>query len=147
VALTPTVRKTDALLRGPGVVLLRSLRPTARRLAALAGDGAPLLDDLSPSLERLDKHVLPDLAKRSPESKRRTYEMIGPAIAGLAGIAGHYDGVSSFIRFTGNGGARIVDDLPCRAWFADPGSSHFLQCQALGDVLRRVIDPPTRNKR
>lgn len=137
--LRGTVAAADRLLTGRAQPLLRSLRPAARSLAATARNGNPLIDELVPSLERIDTDILPDLATVSPESKHTTYQMIGPALAGLGGIGSHYDNESTYIRFTGNGGGRIVDDLPCRAFFTDPGADAFLQCQALGSVFKGLI--------
>ncbi|WP_354699672.1 hypothetical protein DSM112329_05393 [Paraconexibacter sp. AEG42_29] len=138
-SLRGTVIDADRLLTAQARPLLRTLRPTASALAATARTGNPLLDELSPSLERIDKDILPDLATMSPESKHTTYQMIGPALAGLDGIGSHYDNESTYIRFTGNGGARIVDDLPCRAFFTDPGAAAFLQCQALGSTFKSIL--------
>jgi hypothetical protein len=67
--------------------------------------------------------------------------MIGPALAGLDGIGSHYDDESTYIRFTGNGGGRILDTLPCRPFFTDPGSPALLQCQAFGSILDHIFGP------
>jgi phospholipid/cholesterol/gamma-HCH transport system substrate-binding protein len=142
-----TVADADRLLSKQGQPLLDTLRPTASSLAATARNGIPLLDDLAPSLERVDGKILPDLATMSPESKHTTYQMIGPAVAGLDGIGSHYDAESTYIRFTGNGGARIVDDLPCRAFFTDPGAAAFLQCQELGSYFKALVGAPPTTKR
>lgn len=142
-----TVTDADRLLSKQGQPLLDTLRPTASSLAATARNGIPLLDGLAPSLDRIDSKILPDLATKSPESKHTTYQMIGPALAGLDGIGSHYDNESTYIRFTGNGGARIVDDLPCRAFFTDPGAAAFLQCQELGSYFTALVGAPPTTKR
>lgn len=145
--LDPVLRDADELLSRRARPLLRSLNPAAASLEDVAREGVPLLDDLAPSLARISDDILPDLATRSPESGRTTYEMIGPALAGLDGIGSHYDDESTYIRFTGNGGGRIIDDLPCRAFFTDPGSPALLQCQAFGTVMKQLFSGKPGKKR
>ena len=62
--------------------------------------------------------------------------MIGPTVAGLAAMAGHYDADTHFLRFFGSGGGRVLDSLPCRAYFTDPGSDALLQCQKASDAFQ-----------
>ena len=140
-ALRPVVRDADALLRTKAQPLLRSLRPTAVGLARTARAGVPVVDELAPSLKRIDTEVLPQLAKVSPESRHATYEMIGPAIAGLFGSAAHYDSTGWFVRLLGSGGGHVYDGLPCAANFASPTSAAYLECQAAGEALGRVFPP------
>jgi virulence factor Mce-like protein len=143
-ALRPVVSEAGTLLREKAAPLLHALRPAAGSLAATARGGVPLLEQLQPALDNIDKHVLPDLAKKSPESKHTTYEMIGPAFAGLDAMGAHYDGESNYLRFTGNGGARVFDDLPCNAYFTDPGSPSLLQCQRFGGIIKSIFGPGKR---
>jgi hypothetical protein len=130
------VTSADSLLSSKVAPLVSSLRPTATALAQTASQGSPLLDQLAPSLARIGDQILPALAVRSPESGHTTYEMIGPALAGLDGIGAHYDSLSYYIRFTGNGGGRILDSTPCRPYLADPGSSAYLQCESISQALQ-----------
>lgn len=135
-ALDPVVRGADRLLRHKAEPLLDSLRPTARSLAGAARGGSPLLRELSPSLARIQDTILPDLAYRSAESDHTTAEMIGPAISAIDAMAAHYDHHSHYLRFFGSGGGRVLDALPCRAYFTDPGSDALLQCQQASEAFQ-----------
>lgn len=117
--------------------LLRALRPAAGSLARAAAVGVPLLDELIPALQQLDREVLPGLAKRSPVNRRATYEMVGPAVAGVNGAAGGFDAVSNVIRFPLSGGSRAVDTPPCKAFLTDPTSAELARCQSLMGALKR----------
>lgn len=137
--LHPVVDRADRLLSDQVRPLAASLRPTAQALAETARVGSPLLDQLEPSLRSIGARILPDLATRAPDTQHTTYEMIGPTLAGLDGIASHYDSQSYYIRFTGSGGGRIFDSLPCRPYFTDPGSPSYLQCESLAQVLQLMF--------
>jgi ABC-type transporter Mla subunit MlaD len=142
--LRPVVTRADALLREQARPLLASLRPAARALATVARIGVPVLDALTPSLQRIDRQILPQLAKRSPESQHTTYQMIGPAIAGLEGAAAHYDAAGRYVRLLGTGGGHVYDGLPCQANFTDPTSAAYVQCSSFSRALGAVIggSPP-----
>lgn len=149
--LRPTVAQADVLLRDARP-LLHSLRPAAASLAAAARFGAPLLRELEPSLTRLDAQILPGLAERSPVTKRATYEMIGPALAGLGpAIAGHYDQRGHYVRFPASGSERSLGGHPCRTYFTDPeapGSvpgvenGALIECEALDQALQTLFPSP-----
>jgi phospholipid/cholesterol/gamma-HCH transport system substrate-binding protein len=144
VRLRPVLTGLDALLTDKARPLLASLRPTAAALASAARAGIPTLDALTPSLRRIDREILPTLARRSTETRLTTYEAIGPAVSGLEGAAGHYDDESQVVRLLGTGSAHFVDALPCNAYFTEPTSPALLQCKALSDALGRVLTPSSR---
>lgn len=138
-ALQPVVGDADRLLRDKALPLLDDLRPTARSLARTAKNGVPLLDELAPSLARIDEHILPDLAVRSPESGRTTYEMLGPTMAAYNGLSAHSDDESKVIRFDTSLGAHLILDNPCKLMLQDPGASALVQCQTLQSRLSTVL--------
>lgn len=149
--LRPTLVRTNALL-GDATPLLRSLRPAASSLAAAARSGLPLLRGLEPGLKRIDGKILPGLAKRSPVTKLATYEMIGPALAGLGpAIAGHFDGRGHYVRFPASGSERSIGGYPCRTYFTDPeqpgnlpdaqGPGALVMCESLQQALREIFPP------
>jgi virulence factor Mce-like protein len=137
--LRPAVLQTDQLLQ-QAAPALRQLTPSARDLAEAARFGAPLLRDIAPSVARLDDQVLPGLAKVSPESKRPTYQMIGPAVEGLAGAGSAFDGESNFAVLYGSGSDRVLDTLPCRGYLADSNEKALFECNALFNSLGRLIN-------
>jgi hypothetical protein len=100
-----------------------------------------------PSLRRIQDQILPQLAKRSPESRHTTYEMIGPAIAGLEGAAAHYDRTGYIVRLLGTGGGHVYDGLPCQANFTDPTSTALIHCLSASEALGDLIGGPKATKR
>lgn len=141
-ALQPVVSDADRLLTRKVLPLVRDLRPTAASLARTARNGVPLLDQLAPSLQRIDEHILPDLAVRSPETGRTTYEMIGPTMAAYNGLSSHSDDESKVIRFDTSLGAHLLLDNPCKMMLNDPGATALVSCQELARSLGRVLGLP-----
>jgi phospholipid/cholesterol/gamma-HCH transport system substrate-binding protein len=137
--LRPVVGRATSLLRAQAEPLLRSLRPTARALSRTARLGVPVLDALIPSLRRIDDQILPQLAKVSPESRRSTYEMLGPAVAGLEGAAAHYDAQGHYVRLLGTVGGHVYDGLPCQVSLTDPTSTAYIQCLSVSKTLGAIF--------
>lgn len=137
-ALRPTLTGADRLLRDAHP-LVASLRPALRALALAAQDGTPLLRGVEPSLDRAAHRILPDLARKSPESQHRTYEMIGPTVASLHGAGSSFDGEANFARLFGSGSGRALDTLPCRSFIEDPSDPRWFDCQTLMRALRTIF--------
>jgi len=148
-ALRGTVRRADLLLRD-APPLLRQLRPAVANLAAAARGASPLLDGLDPSIKRVDRSILPNLAKPDPVTKRPTFQMLGPGVTSVMSVSGQYDGEGYFARLAAGAGERAVDTLPCRSTALDPERPEILNCAALTQALRAIfegIPPRTRGKR
>lgn len=139
--LRPVLTGADRLL-GRARPLLRSLRPTARSLAATARRGTPVLQALTPSVERVQVRVLRDLGLKSPESRHTTFQMIGPAIAGVVGASAGYDRNNNFIRFLASGGEKAIQSLPCSTSFVDPTAKSPVNCDLLVDSIGDVFGGP-----
>lgn len=136
--LRPTLVDADVLLRDV-VPLMRALRPAARDLKTAGRRGAPVLDRLAEPLRRLDSDVLPEFAKRSPESQRATYEMIGSTFASLSGGLSRFDAESSFAVLYANISDRSIDTAPCRSYVADPTDPKLADCKALAELLPKIF--------
>lgn len=134
-ALRPTLVGADRLLRDARP-LLRSLRPAATSLASAAREGRPLLDELSPVLRRVDRRILPDLAKPDEVTGRPTYQMLGPGVSALHSLAGAFDEVSGLVNLTPSGGERAIDSAPCQVYLTDPTSDELAQCRDIGDAIQ-----------
>ncbi len=146
--LDPTVSRLRPVLTGADRLLararplLRSLRPTAASLADTAKRGTPVLKGLTPSIERVQVRILRDLGLTSPESRHTTFQMIGPAIAGVVGASAGYDRNNNFIRFLASGGEKAVQSAPCSTSFVDPTAASPVNCDLLLDSIDQVFGTP-----
>jgi phospholipid/cholesterol/gamma-HCH transport system substrate-binding protein len=145
--LRPVLSETDQLLRDARPVL-SPLRQAARGLAAAGREGRPVLDGLAPSLQRTDRQILPDLARRDPVTDLATYELIGPQFASWLAFSSHFDSRGYAARFPAGGGERLVSNLPCSAFVTDPESggiveegqsSPLVRCETLETSLERLF--------
>ena len=89
-AATPALVQTEAFLR-EARPLLRAARPAFDGLRGASANGVPLMQGLKPTLERLDKELLPFLRETDPETRLKNYEAIGPFSATLASAAAETD--------------------------------------------------------
>lgn len=136
--LRPAVLDTGGLL-DQAQPLLAALRPAASSLRSASRAGRPLLDELDPSLRRLADSILPDLAKPDPTTKRATYEMVGPTLAGLNAAGASFDQVGHMVSLGAGGGERAVATAPCRTYFTDPTAKQLVECQSLAETFQRIL--------
>jgi phospholipid/cholesterol/gamma-HCH transport system substrate-binding protein len=150
--LAPTsVRLRRTLISADGLLddaepLVHRLRPAVSSLRSAARTGAPVLADLRPSVDRVAEQILPGLARRSPESRRTTYEIMGPAFAGMTGAFASFDANNNFIRFTASFSETSLESAPCSTAFTDPRPGEVVTCEALVAALRRIFAPPRRSR-
>jgi ABC-type transporter Mla subunit MlaD len=141
VRLRRTLTAADRLLDDADP-LVRELRPAVSSLRSAARTGAPLLTAVRPSVTRVADRILPGLATRSPESRRTTYEIIGPAFAGMTGAFAGFDANNNFIRFTASFSESSIESAPCTTAITDPRPGALVTCEALVTALRRFLAPP-----
>jgi phospholipid/cholesterol/gamma-HCH transport system substrate-binding protein len=98
-AATPTFRELEATLR-EARPLLRAAAPTLEALRGASASGTPLMQQLEPTLTRLDQELLPWLRKPDTSTRLATYEMIGPFWSDLASAASEFDSEGYRIRLT-----------------------------------------------
>jgi hypothetical protein len=127
--------------------LLRDLSPAVRALHGVAVHGRPLLDDLAPVLERLDSELLPFLERVDPDTARRTIDMIGPTVAGVANASSQFDAAGNILHFGVLGDERTPLSLPCQSFVTDPSATEKVRCDALQNVLRSALSPVSRKGR
>ncbi|WP_026910544.1 MlaD family protein [Patulibacter minatonensis] len=138
--LRPAVVSADTTLNAARP-LLRSLPRATTALAAAAKDGKPLLDELTPSLERLDQKILPNFDKKDPQTGYTVAEMFGAGAGGLAGTTAQRDANGHFIRFAASVGSNPLYG-PCQLYFGEPEhKSELLQCQDLSKTVSDVLGP------
>jgi virulence factor Mce-like protein len=138
--LTGTLELADDLLVDVEP-LMANLRPAVESLASTARAGAPVIAGLRPSLARTGRRILPALAKRSAESDRPVYQLIGPAFAGMTGTFAGFDGFNNFIRFTANFSETSINTAVCQTALTDPRPGEVATCQGLVDALGTVLGP------
>ncbi|WP_354701412.1 hypothetical protein DSM112329_01724 [Paraconexibacter sp. AEG42_29] len=135
--LRPVVRRAEPLLRDVRP-LVRRLRPAVRSLVVTARAGTPVIEDLTPSVDRVRDTILPFLAERDAVSKRTTYEMIGPTFASTNSAMAGYDKSSSLFRFPLFAQGTAIDSLPCGEIITDPEKSAVLQCENLMSSIKQL---------
>ena len=124
--------------------LLAALQPALSALGRVGQHGAPLLDALERSLRNVDERVLPDLADVDPETGRSNFEMIGPTFAAAGDAASEFDGSGHWLRFPPTPDTRSLLALPCQEMLTDPTSGELLRCEALSQVLRKLLSGTAR---
>jgi ABC-type transporter Mla subunit MlaD len=139
VALRPMLRTAGTLL-GEARPMMRSLRPAVTSLRGAAAEAGPLLTGLTPSVQRLGNQILPNLAQVSPETQHSTYEMIGPAFAGLDGDFARFDSQGYFGMLDAQVSENSLDSLPCRTYIFDPTNPRIADCDALVKLLGNLMN-------
>ena len=91
-AAQPALDEAAALLR-EARPLLTDARPTFDDLGAAARSAVPVIQGLEPTVDRLNKSILPWLDERDGESEMKNYEGIGPFFSVLNMAAAEYDQV------------------------------------------------------
>ena len=133
--LHPVVSNLDTLLRN-ATPLVDSLRPAVQSLATTANVGVPVINQLNPSLVRLQNKILPGLDQRYPEDGGfAVYQLIGGTVTGLGTLSHFFDGQGELANLTGTGQAfnqTSFSFLPCNIDFS---GKDLLVCETLSQAL------------
>jgi hypothetical protein len=109
-------------------------------LTIAARAGLPLLNGVQPSVDSLQKTVLPYLNTIDPATQHTTAEMIGPTTEALGpDIAGQEDQNGHFIRFPATVGSSPFY-LPCQIYAGNPSSSQLIACSSLQTILSSFLN-------
>jgi virulence factor Mce-like protein len=128
--LQPMLARASRVLDNTGPLL--NVAPAALRgLGAAGTQGTPLLNGLSPTVNRLNAQLIPFLNTRDDDTHLKIYEGIGPTFSDIDSAASQFDGSSWFLHFDASAGVNSVS-LPC-----DPGfnGAELLRCNAVNEVL------------
>jgi len=132
----PAVVQADRLL-DRAEPLVASLRPAARGLRGAATNGLPLLQQLQPSLDRIDEKILPMLSEKDAGTGKSTAVMIGGALAAVgAGTGAQVDTNGHLFAFPGTSGNSPLYTLPCQTYFSNPDAQELFACQTLGEAMK-----------
>ncbi|MCW2985386.1 MAG: hypothetical protein JWR63_2956 [Conexibacter sp.] len=134
----PTLSDADELLERARP-LLQSLRPAARSLRTASRRALPLFTGLDPSIDRLEKRILPAVLAVDPVTEKPTSTMIGGAFAHLGSVAGQMDGQGHMLRFPVTSGSAPLASLPCQLYFNNPDSSELIACSSVNDALQSYL--------
>ena len=98
----------------------------------MSRQGVPLMRGLRPTLDRLDRQLLPFLRRRDPDTRLLNYESIGPFFASLGSAVGEFDAEDYILHFATNLGADSAL-IPCGP---DLNLQQHGRCQLLNHVVR-----------
>lgn len=118
--LDETAIVTRGLLRKATPLLVdarptfRDLAPAARSARTAARSGAPALANFQPILDRFKNTLIPYFDETHEESKRKNFQMIGPALSAAAGVLSPGDFRGSLARFQAGVGEGLLVSTPCR---------------------------------
>lgn len=97
--LRPTLVETQSFLR-EARPLLSSAGPTFDHLRTASKAGVPLLQGLDPTLQRLDRELLPYLRTRDDRTRLRVFETVGPTFSVLDHLGSEFDRIGHRSRVT-----------------------------------------------
>ncbi|MHB8694479.1 MAG: MlaD family protein [Solirubrobacteraceae bacterium] len=140
-ALHPAIRDARTLL-SDATPLLHRLRPAVTSLLSSATAGVPVINAVSPSLTRLANTILPGLAQKGvEEGPHAVYQLIGPVLTNLGGLAGYFGADGHFAKLTlGLDDPQSQGLLPCTLDFS---GKDFLVCESLSTSLATVFGGST----
>jgi ABC-type transporter Mla subunit MlaD len=140
-ALHPAVTDARTLL-SDATPLLHRLRPTVEELVSSANAGVPVINAVSPSLTRLGATILPGLAQKGvEEGPHAVYQLIGPVLTDLGGLAGYFGSDGHYAKLTlGLSDPQSQGLLPCTLDFS---GKDFLVCESLSTSLGTVFGGAT----
>jgi len=146
--LSPAVQRARPMLASLDRLLARAepllldLRPTAQGLTELAPDARALVRDAGPAVTRAKDEVLPLLYKRSPDTKWRTFEGVGPTFSAIASAAQQYDIFGHVMRFQAGASEQFVGPAPCSTVFLDPTAKEKVNCELLEQTVQSLFGLP-----
>jgi virulence factor Mce-like protein len=88
--LAPLLRRADATLHR-AEPLLAITPESLRQLGAAGAQGSALIAGLTPVISRLDRELLPFLARTDPDTRLKLYETFGPVASALSSTLSGFD--------------------------------------------------------
>jgi virulence factor Mce-like protein len=121
---------------------LAAIRPSVNSLAAAAKAGVPVINSLTPTLDRTTSSFLPFLNATDPETKLKNYEAVGPAVAGVDSALAFGDQYGTMANFEAGFGENTLGSIsPCSTFLTDPTvpPQNKIDCQALSQLLVSIF--------
>jgi virulence factor Mce-like protein len=121
---------------------LAAIRPSVTALSAAAKAGVPVINSLTPTLDRTTSSFLPFLGQTDPETKLKNYEAVGPAVAGVSSAIAFGDQYGTLADFEAGFGENTLGSIsPCSTFLTDPTVplQKKIDCQALSQLLVSIL--------
>ena len=121
---------------------LAAIRPSVNSLATAATSGVPVINSLTPTIDRVHRSFLPFLKQTDPETKLKTYEAVGPAVASLGSVTAWGDRYGSLADFEAGAGENAVAGVsPCSTFVANPKVplKDKVACEGLAQLLVSIF--------
>ena len=121
---------------------LAAIRPSVNSLAAAAKVGTPVIDNLTPILQRTLTSYIPWLNTTDSETKLKEYEAIGPTLASVSSVLGYGDQYGTLAGFEAGVGENVVGGVsPCTTYLANPTVplTQKVDCEALTQLLTSLL--------
>jgi virulence factor Mce-like protein len=121
---------------------VRALKPAVQDLLKLTTSGNNLMATANPVLDDAVYPILPYLRMRDVDSKKKEYEMIGPALSAANGVVGKADIFTTLANFeagAGDGSIPIVS--PCSTFLTDTQVplEKKIQCDGISRIIATVL--------
>ena len=117
---------------------LAAIRPSVNSLATAARAGTPVIDSLTPVLQRTLTTYIPWLNSTDSETKLKEYEAVGPTLASVSSVLGYGDQYGTLAGFEAGFGENVVGgQSPCTTYLANPTVplTQKVDCTALTQLL------------
>jgi ABC-type transporter Mla subunit MlaD len=117
---------------------LAAIRPSVNSLAAAGRAGVPVINNLTPVVQRTLTTYIPWLNSTDSETKLKAFEAIGPAVASVSSVVGYGDQYGTLAGFEAGAGENVVGgQSPCSTYLTDPTVplTKKVDCQALTQLL------------
>ena len=122
---------------------LAAIRPSVNSLAAASQAGVPVINSLTPTLDRTTTSFLTFLNQTDPETKLKNYEAVGPAVAGVSSAIAYGDKYGTLADFEAGFGENTLGSIsPCATFLTDPTVplQEKIDCQALSQLLVSILN-------
>ena len=87
---------------------LAAIRPSVNSLAGAARAGVPVINNLTPVVQRTLTTYIPWLNTTDSETKLKAYEAVGPALASVSSVLGYGDQSGALAGFEAGAGENVI---------------------------------------
>jgi ABC-type transporter Mla subunit MlaD len=119
---------------------LSAIRPSVNSLASTARAGVPVINSLTPTLDRVLTAFIPFLNATDAGTKLKNYEDVGPTFASVDSILGYGDKFGTLAGFEAGAGENVIGGIsPCSTFITDPDVLQKIDCEALTQIVEQIF--------